>query len=127
MPKSVTPEDTICDYQETSGSPSPTLRRVAHWVVLVAAGIFGGAFFFGGAYSMLNNPVVFQVGMNHFAATIGLPSAALASLCIVIVLEGTAGPIQLEGLGFKFKGAAGPIVFWMFCFLVITFAIHLLW
>jgi hypothetical protein len=96
-------------------------------VVLVAAGIFGGTFFFGGAFSMLYNPAVFQIGMSHFAATIGLPSAALASLCIVIVLEGTAGPIQLEGLGFKFKGAAGPIVFWMFCFLAITFAIHLLW
>jgi hypothetical protein len=76
---------------------------------------------------MLYNHAVFQVGMSHFAATIGLPSAALASLCIVIVLEGTAGPIQLEALGFKFKGAAGPIVFWIFCFLAIAFAIHLLW
>jgi hypothetical protein len=111
-----------------NGAPSPTtLRRVSHWLVLVASATFGFAFVIGGAHAMLTNSRVFEIGMTHFAATIGLPSAALAALCIVVVLEGTAGPIQLEGLGFKFKGAAGPIVFWIFCFLAITSAIHLLW
>ena len=123
----VTDSDSEALVDTSPGAPSPRLRRVAHWVVLTVAVIFGGAFFFGGAVSMLYNPAVFQVGMTHFAATIGLPSAALASLAIVIILEGTAGPIEFAGLGFKFKGAAGPIVFWVLCFLAIAHAIHLLW
>lgn len=100
---------------------------MAHWLVLIGGIIFGGAFIIGGAESMLTNPAVFEVALSHFAATVGLPSAALAALCIVVFLESASGPIEFEGLGFKFKGASGPIVLWMLCFLAITAAIKLLW
>ena len=115
---------------EATSSPSsrsPLVRRVAHWLVLVGGIIFGGAFIVGGAASMLMNPAVFEVALAHFAATVGLPSAALAALCIVVFLESSSGPIEFEGLGFKFKGASGPIVLWVFCFLAIAAAIKLLW
>lgn len=75
---------------------------------------------------MLMNPLVFEIALNHFAATVGLPSAALAALCVVF-LESTTGRIEFEGLGFKFKGASGPIVLWVVCFLAIAAAIKLLW
>ena len=65
--------------------------------------------------------------LNHFAATVGLPSAALASLCLVMFLEQASGPIEFEGLGFKFKGASGPVVLWGFCFLIMVGAIRLDW
>jgi hypothetical protein len=42
-------------------------------------------------------------------------------------LEQTSGPIEFEGLGFKFKGASGPVVLWVFCFLAIAGAIKLVW
>jgi hypothetical protein len=76
---------------------------------------------------MLNSPDLYQIMLKHFAATVGLPSAALASLCLVMFLEQTSGPIEFEGLGLKFKGASGPVVLWAFCFLAIVGAIKLVW
>jgi hypothetical protein len=116
------PEQTSLPSTQT-----PLVRRVAHWLVLVGGIIFGGAFIVGGALSMLMNTAVFEVALEHFAATVGLPSAAIAALCLVLFLESASGPIEFEGLGFKFKGASGPIVLWVFCFLAITAAIRLLW
>ena len=113
--------------EEPSASPTSTLRKTAHWIVLIGATVFGGTFIYGGAISMLRDPSLYQLALQHFPAVVGLPSAAIASLCIVVVLEGTAGPVEFETLGLKFKGAAGPIVFWVLCFLAITAAIHLLW
>ena len=37
------------------------------------------------------------------------------------------GPIEMEALGFKFRGASGPVVLRIFCFLVIVFGVYLLW
>ena len=95
--------------------------------MLIGGVVFGGAFVAGGAVSMLMNPAVFKIALDHFAATVGLPSAALVALCIVVFLESSTGPIEFDGLGFKFKGASGPIVLWAFCFLTIAGAIKLLW
>jgi hypothetical protein len=64
---------------------------------------------------------------DHFAAVIGLPFAAISSLCLVLLLRYSAGPIEFEGLGFKFKGASGPIIMWVLCFLAMVSAIKLLW
>jgi hypothetical protein len=64
---------------------------------------------------------------DHFAAIIGLPGAAGVAFVLVIFLRQTEGPIEFEGLGFKFKGAAGQVVLWVLCFLAIAGAIKLLW
>lgn len=64
---------------------------------------------------------------NHFPAVVGLPLAALLSLWIVLILRGGYGPIELSVLGFRFRGASGPIIMWVLCFLAITFAIKILW
>jgi hypothetical protein len=45
----------------------------------------------------------------------------------VSLLKVTSGPIEFEAIGFKFRGASGPIVLWVFCFLSIAVAFHLLW
>lgn len=103
------------------------IKKVAQWIALIGGTIFSGAFIIGGAASMLYDPQLYALALEHFAATIGLPSAALASLCLVIVLENTSGAIEFEGLGFKFKGASGPVVLWCFCFLCIAGAIKLVW
>jgi hypothetical protein len=67
------------------------------------------------------------VAKQHFAAIVGLPMAALASLIIVLVLRVSAGPIEVEAWGLKFKGASAPIVFWILCFLAISASIKMLW
>lgn len=67
------------------------------------------------------------LGLQHFAAAIGLPFAALAALGLVTLFETRSGPIEFEALGLKFKGASGPIIFWVLSFLAIAVAIKLLW
>jgi hypothetical protein len=35
--------------------------------------------------------------------------------------------IEFEAAGFKFRGASGPVVLWIFCYLAIVTSIKLLW
>jgi hypothetical protein len=70
---------------------------------------------------------VISVLEKQFAATIAVPLSAIASVCIILLLKATAGPIEFEGLGFKFQGASGPIVLWVLCFLSMILAVQLLW
>jgi hypothetical protein len=64
---------------------------------------------------------------DRFPAVVGLPFAAALSLVLVIVLRSTSGPIEFEAFGLKFKGAAGPIIFWVITFLSVSAAIKMLW
>ncbi len=105
------------------------LQRTASWLVLVGASAFGGVFIYGAITNIhgSNGTWLLDVAKDHFAATIGLPFAALAALCLVYFLEIKAGPIQFDGFGFKFRGAAGPVIFCVIVFLAIASAIKLLW
>jgi hypothetical protein len=73
------------------------------------------------------NPNWNKVAFNHFPATVGLPAAAAAAFAIVGVFRTTEGQIKFEIPGFKFEGAAGPIMMWIMCFLAIAAAIRLTW
>jgi hypothetical protein len=54
--------------------------------------------------------------------------AAIGSFMIIVLLRQTnQGPIEFEGLGFKFRGASGPVVLWAVCFFVISLAIKMHW
>ena len=60
--------------------------------------------------------------------TVGLPIGAILALVIVLVLEVTSGQkIEFTVSQLTFKGASGPIVLWVLCFLTIAFAIYLNW
>jgi hypothetical protein len=39
---------------------------------------------------------------------------------VVLFLRYSAGPIEFEGLSFRFKGASGPVVLWALVFIVIV-------
>jgi len=64
---------------------------------------------------------------THYAALVGTPMSAVTAFCIVSLLKATSGPIEFEAVGVKFKGASGPIVLWILCFLVIVLAFWMLW
>src|SRR5215467_15131143 len=64
---------------------------------------------------------------KQYAATLGVPMCAVAALCIVLLLETAAGPIEIETPWLKFRGAAAPVIFWLFCFLVMALALSWLW
>jgi hypothetical protein len=63
----------------------------------------------------------------HYAALVGTPMSAVTAFCIVSLLKVTNGPIEFEAIGFKFRGASGPIVLWILCFLAVALGFHLLW
>ncbi len=118
------PTTSFCSEIATLDNPS----NAVSWF------IFGGTVFITVAFlyavtrhSLKHDNWVSGIVQNHFAATIGLPLAAIAALCLVILLGFTDGPIEFSGLGFNFKGAAGPIVLWVLCFLAIAVAIKALW
>jgi hypothetical protein len=64
---------------------------------------------------------------DHFSAVVGLPSAAVASFFIVATPRQVSGPIEINTAAFKLKGASGPIVLWVVCFLAIAVAIKWVW
>jgi hypothetical protein len=63
----------------------------------------------------------------HFSTVVGLPFAATFAFVIVQFLSQTKGPVEFEGLSFKFKGAAGQVVMWVLCFLAMVLGIKVLW
>jgi hypothetical protein len=68
-----------------------------------------------------------QIVKEHFPVVMGLPLAAALSFLIVILLPQAYGKIEFKIVGMSIKGAAGPVVLWVLCFLVIAAAVKLLW
>ena len=107
-------------------------RRIFTWVFFF--GILGMCIitlYFGIKAAFLSyhgiSPQLAAFFEAHFPVTIGLPLAAVISLLLILVLRETAGKLEFEALGFKFRGASGPVVLWVLCYLAITLSIKLLW
>jgi hypothetical protein len=64
---------------------------------------------------------------HHYAVIFGLPGAALVSFILVIVFEVHFDKIDGVFSILKFRGASGPIILWVLCFLSIVSAMKLLW
>lgn len=107
------------------------LRKAISWIIVASVSIFAlfSLFFLVRAGFKGNSfgNFYFSTLQEHFRVVVGLPMAAVAALFVVLVLRSTSGPIELEVLNLKFKGASGPIIFWLLCFMAITFAIKYLW
>ncbi len=108
-------------------------RRYANWSIVVGTGI-GACYFLGFlVYHSLvpmqgSDSWFIQLIEKHYAATIGVPLSAITAFCIVLLLKViNLGPIEMEAFGFKFRGASGPVVLWIFCFLAVIFGVYLLW
>lgn len=68
-----------------------------------------------------------EVVQNHFLATVGLSGFAIVSFAVVVFLRNTEGPIEFDVWGLKFKGAAGQVVLWTFCVIVLSICAKMLW
>ncbi len=68
-----------------------------------------------------------KIAEEHFLATVCLTGFAIVSFAVVIFLRHTEGPVQFEVWGLKFKGAAGQVVIWAFCVIVLSLCAKLLW
>ncbi len=104
------------------------LKRATQIVAVVICVLITLLFIiFVGIHASGPNSWVVDIAKNHFAAVIGLPFAALLSFLVVTSLKISFGTIEFNGLGFTFRGASGPIVLWVVCFLAMTLAVRLLW
>jgi hypothetical protein len=103
------------------------LRKFVSPVALIATGLFTSVFFTATIWRGVHHQFD-DVFHNHLPTVIGLPGAAVASLCLVIVLRSVTGDIKFTiGRLASFEGASGPIIMWILCFLSMTFAIHYTW
>ncbi|MBW8882521.1 MAG: hypothetical protein JF615_14205 [Asticcacaulis sp.] len=119
------PTNISNDLEEFSGNADVILRAIT---ILIAT-ILGAAIIISCAVyiyriSFADWETLFR---THFSVVIGLPCAAAIAFSVVQFLRQTDGPIEFEGLGFKFKGAAGQVVMWVLCFLVIVLGVKALW
>ncbi len=104
------------------------MKRIAQWLAFIGATIASFFALFTLIYILISD-ISFLKGLiqKNPRAIIGLPAAFLSSYCLVLFLEASSGRIEFEALGFKFRGAAGPIIMWIFVFLAIVVGIAILW
>lgn len=57
---------------------------------------------------------------TYFISVFCLPAAGFGAYMVVVIFQQTSGPLELEGLTFKFKGPAGPVVLWILAFLAMV-------
>ncbi len=108
------------------------LRRLASWGAVLGAmalAFFLAIFLMKQTFKPTdpNTSWIIDQFKQHFAATIGIPLSALSAFCVVILLRATTGPIEIESQFIKFRGASGPIIFWILCFIAIVIGVKLLW
>ena len=103
------------------------LRKLLSWAAVLAVILYGVLLFALFLIRGVGDKQMDELVLTHYPTVVGLPSAAAAALFIVLVLKAAAGPIEFDALGFKFKGASGPVVLWVMCFLAIVLAIRVLW
>ena len=127
-------KDRQTDHQQTSSQANPgafsretAVQAVLKQVILVGFVAFFIAYFGYLLWDILNEGWILKEIQQNFAATVVMAFAALVALFVVLLLQYSAGHIEFEVPGFKFRGASGPVVLWVLCFLAITAAIKFLW
>ena len=75
----------------------------------------------------LTREILAKVAVDHFAGLFGPPMCVLVALVAVIVLRVTHGPMEFEAMGFKFKGASGPVVLYILTYLASVAGMVALW
>jgi hypothetical protein len=108
---------------------NPTARRIVTWLCLVAGiGLVAVTYFPVIRAALNQDPWLLEIFRKHYAAIFGLPGAALLSFILVVVFEARFDRIEMEIANvLKFRGASGPVILWVLCFLSMTLAIKLLW
>jgi hypothetical protein len=123
------PLDREGDMQDANGNRPILPRTILIWVqaivLAVTMVVLAVAWLY---YLFARKPDVLAGAFDqHFAAVVGVPAIGMGALVLVLTLRQVEGPIKFEGLGFKFEGAAAPIVLWTMTFLAMCVGAKLLW
>ena len=102
------------------------LKKYMSWIGMLGAVVFAIMFFFG-VIEYFYNGLWDQISGTNFASLVALPGAAFTAFFVVLVLRTVAGPIEFSVFQLDFKGASGPTVMWVLCFLTITVALRMTW
>jgi hypothetical protein len=97
-------------------------------VIILAVALLGFAVFlfwnlYLGTYERLWQPIF----ADHFLAIVGIPVSGVTAVAVVQFFRGLHGPIEIEIAGSRFRGATGPVILWIFCFLATVHGMNLLW
>ncbi|WFB46945.1 hypothetical protein [Vibrio coralliilyticus] len=103
------------------------MKNSARWISIFAVIMIGGVYLFWLFWSLNHDDRFIEEFYSHLPAVVGIPGAMISSFVIVNVLEQVSGPIEFEGLDFRFEGASGPVVLWVMVFLAIVLSIKVLW
>jgi hypothetical protein len=109
--------------EREKGTPSP--RQGAIWFVLSAIALYIA--FLSTGYLWVESGPLSAFFLGHFPAIAGLPLMAGLAALIVLLFPQAYGKIEFKVVGVSFSGAAGPVVLWLFCFLVMAVALKLFW
>ncbi len=113
--------------KESELYPRSFIIKLCLFSIVVLGVIFTCSFFGVLVYSFCTDNQWVDISKEHASAVVGLPIAAVAAFMLVSVLQVTTGKVEFEGIGFKFRGASGPIVLWIACFIAMVISIKLLW
>lgn len=113
--------------KESELSPRSRIVKFCFCGIGISSAIFMLSYIGIIVYSSWADKWLVDIVKEHTQATVGLPLAAITSFFLVSMLQVTSGNIEFEGIGFKFRGASGPVVLWIACFIAMVIGIRLLW
>lgn len=77
-------------------------------------------------YRVLDPQLLRALVANHFSGVVIMPMNTMLAALVVIAFRTASGPLEFEGLGFKFKGAAGETAMWIACFVALSLVVKML-
>src|SRR5690349_21429421 len=117
-------DGAIETHAVAESSPPSLVRQVVTWLCVISGPALAAITFprlCGQRYS--NSSWLLTIFQQHYVVIFGLPSAALLSFMLVVVFEARFDNIEMEIANIvKFRGASGPIILWVLCFLSIELA-----
>jgi hypothetical protein len=115
--------------QKSHSALDRKLRKLINWTLFTGAALYS-AFHAGFVvwHTVRGTEQLTKVAFDHFPALVGLPFAGYGALALVLLLEARSEePIEIKGFGFEFKGASGPVILWILCFVAIAACVKLTW
>ena len=103
------------------------MKHSAKWMAISGSVFLGFLYLYWLGWSLSYDQTIINTFYEHLRAVVGVPGAIITAFVLVTVLEQVSGPIEFEVLGFKLKGAAGPVILWVVCFLAIILGVKVLW
>jgi hypothetical protein len=127
------PPHGIDTTTQLSARSHDRLKNWATWGVVIGTGgwiIFGFSLIIASA--LFPNAVpeswLLLLLREHPGGTVMIAVCAISAFSVVAVLDVLSrDPIEIRFFQFQLKGAAGPVVLWVVCFLTLVAGFHTLW